>query len=76
MATSLWSFGPHIHPLVIRFGDLEPVAHLMHSALMVMFWMPIIALCFSASGRGTTQPSHELSLFLSGIPTGEVQEVV
>jgi len=37
MATSFCYFGSHMHYLVMDFGNLRPVAHLMHSALMVMF---------------------------------------
>jgi len=32
-------FWSHIYHLVVCFDSLEPVVHLMHSALMVMFHM-------------------------------------
>ena len=73
----LSAFESHINRLVVQFGNLEPVAHLMHSALMVMFRMPIMAPCFAVFGRGTTQPyCADNPDFLFAIPTVEVQEVV
>ena len=56
MASSIFTFGSHIPSLIIRFGILEPVVHLMHSALMVMFQVLIMAPSVAVSGRGRTQP--------------------
>ena len=76
MASSIFTFGSHIPVQTIHFGNLEPVAHSMHSALMVMFRMPIMAPCFAVFGRGITQPYCADNPDFLAIPTVEVQEVV
>jgi len=72
----LSAFESHINRLVIHFGNLEPVVHLMHSALMVMFQMLIMSPCFAVFGRETTQPYCAENPDFFAVPTVEVQEVV
>jgi len=51
-------FRSHVNHLVVCFDSLEPVAHLMHSALMVMFRMLAINSDHIGFGQGREAHSH------------------